>query len=213
MVFMPVVMKWFSANTPHRIEYLSYMLIVELHVFFCLVYQNKNNVNVGFPIMPEISYVTLFCLLLLGAWSYWFFFFFFASSMILLVVWKQPVLHLHPILFRFQTYILMFFLIVFLYTVCIVVYHYLLFDESDQRSLSNQTIVSVHTIVPSKKNSSEVVDDFHHDFLMKKMMWALCAMFVLWSSNTSRYIFELQWKKLWSFRSKLVQFTFLKLQS
>ena len=96
----------------------------------------------------------------------------------------------------------------FMHSLCIVFYHYLLFDESDQHSLSNQTIGSDHSIVPSEKNSSEVVDDCHHDFVMKDDLGIVCRVCGLIQQRIEN-IFELQWKKVCSIQSKLVQFTFL----
>ncbi|XP_037483864.1 protein CHROMATIN REMODELING 35-like isoform X2 [Triticum dicoccoides] len=58
----------------------------------------------------------------------------------------------------------------------------------------SKTIGSDHSIVPSEKNSSEVVDDCHHDFVMKDDLGIVCRICGL-IQQCIENIFELQWKK------------------
>ncbi|KAF7007220.1 hypothetical protein CFC21_022173 [Triticum aestivum] len=58
----------------------------------------------------------------------------------------------------------------------------------------SKTIGSDHSIVPSEKNSSEVVDDCHHDFVMKDDLGIVCRVCGLIQQRIEN-IFELQWKK------------------
>lgn len=57
-----------------------------------------------------------------------------------------------------------------------------------------KAIGSDHTTVSSKMNSSEVVDDCYHDFLMKDDLGIVCRVCGLVQQHI-RNIFELQWKK------------------
>ncbi|XBI69729.1 hypothetical protein VPH35_064372 [Triticum aestivum] len=69
-----------------------------------------------------------------------------------------------------------------------------LWNEMSVALACSKTIGSDHSIVPSEKNNSEVVDDCHHDFLMKDDLGIVCRVCGLIQQRIEN-IFEINWKK------------------